>query len=87
MTHRTGALHEPLLESDERPADAASHDAGEKHRSEVCPVLLRVAYELERDGPRPGNSDEREAARLVWSVTQHFGATSRRRGSDHMCTL
>jgi len=61
MTHRTKALHGPLLESDERLADAASHDAAAKRRSKVRQVMLRVVYKLERDGPRPGDSDERKA--------------------------
>lgn len=61
MAHRTTVLHKPLLEFDERLGDAASHDAEAKH-CEVRRFLLRVAYELERDGPRPENGDEREAA-------------------------
>jgi len=68
MTHRTTALYGPLLESDERLADAASHDAEAKRRSEVRRVMLRVAYKLERDGPRPRNSDEREATRIEYSL-------------------
>ena len=61
ITHLWAALHDPLLERSERPADAALHDAETQHRSTVHRVLLRVACELERDCPRPRHRDEREA--------------------------
>jgi hypothetical protein len=68
MTHRTTALHGPPLEPDERRADAASYDAEAKLRSKVHEVMLRIAYKLEGDGPRAGNSDEREATLIEYGL-------------------
>ena len=62
IAHRPTTLHDPLLESSERPADAALRDAEAKHGGAVGGVLLLVAHQFERDGPRPGNGDEGETA-------------------------
>jgi len=54
--------------SDECLADAASHEAEAKRCSEVHRIMLRVAYKLERDGPRPGKSDKRETTHIEYSL-------------------
>ena len=62
IAHRPAPLHDPLLESCERPADAALRDAEAEYRGTVRWVLLRVAHQFERDGPGPRDGDEGEAA-------------------------
>ena len=62
ISHRPTTLHDPLLESSERPADSALRDAEAEHGGAVGRVLLRVAHQFERDGPGPRNGDEGETA-------------------------
>ena len=61
IAHRPAALHDPRLESSERPADATLRDPEAEDRGAVDGVLLRVAHQFERDGPRPRDGYEREA--------------------------
>src|SRR5260221_3414308 len=50
ITHRRAALHDPLLEPSERPADVTLHGAAEtQHRRTVHLVLLRLTGQLERE--------------------------------------
>jgi hypothetical protein len=74
-----------LLGSDERLADAASHDAESKRRSKVREVMLRVAYQLDRDGPRPGNSDERKATLIEYSLRHSILVLDRGTGNRIVC--
>ena len=60
ISHRPTTLHDPLLETSERPADAALRDAEAEHGGAVGRVLLGVAYQFERDGPGPRDGDEGE---------------------------
>ena len=62
ITHRRATLHDPLLETGERPADAALRDAEAQDRRAVVRVLLHVAHQFEGDGPRPRDGDEGETA-------------------------
>ena len=52
ISHRTGSLHDPLLETGERSANAALRDAEAENRRAVARVLLRVTHEFE--GVDPG---------------------------------
>ena len=65
ISHRPATLHDPLLESGERPADAALRDAEAEHGGAVGRILLRVAHQFERDGPAPRNGDKGETARSL----------------------
>jgi len=80
ITHRPATLHDPLLESSERPADSALRDAEAEHRGAVGWVLLRVAYQFERDGPGPRDGDEGETP-LVEDGLRH-GVLMLRRGVE-----
>ena len=60
VAHRPATLHDPRLESGERPTDAALRDAEAENRGAVDGVLLRVANQFESDGPRPRDGYERE---------------------------
>jgi len=60
VAHWPTAFHDPLLESGERPADAALRDDEAENGGAVGRVLLRIAHQFERDGPGPGNGDEGE---------------------------
>jgi len=83
ITHGRATLHDPLLESSERPADATLHDAETQHRSTVHRVLLRVTYELEGDCPRPRHRDEREAT-FVEDRLRNCASAIRRREEDRV---
>jgi len=83
ITHRRAALHDPLLEPSERPADATLHDAETQHRNTVHRVLLRVTYELERDHPRPRHRNEREAT-FVEDRLRICASAIRRREEDRV---
>ena len=70
IAHRPTTLHDPLLESSERPPDAALRDAETENHSAVGRVLLHIAHQFERDGPGPRNGDKGETA-LVEGGLQH----------------
>ena len=68
IAHRPTALHDPLLEASEGPANPALRKAEAEHRGAVDGVLLRVAHEFERDRPRPRDGDEREPALVEYRL-------------------
>jgi hypothetical protein len=61
ISHGSVALHDPLLETSERPVDAALRDAEAQHHA-VDWFLVRVAHEFEGDSSGPRDGDEAEAA-------------------------
>lgn len=60
IPHRPAAFHNPLFETGDGPVNTALRKAEAEDRSAVDGILLRVAHELQRYGPRPGDGDERE---------------------------
>ena len=58
IAHRPATLHDQLLESGERPVDAALRDTKVWNSGTVGRVLLCVAHQFERDGPGPRDGDE-----------------------------
>ena len=71
ISHRPASLHDPLLETSKRPADAALRNAEAVHRGIVGRVLLRVAHNFEGDGPRPRDGDEGETAQAEDDLRLH----------------
>ena len=48
-------------------------------------VMLGVGYKLERDDPRPGNSNEREAALIEYSLRHSILVLDRGVGNRIVC--
>jgi hypothetical protein len=60
-------------------------DTEAQHRRAVVRVLLRVAHQFERDGPRPRDGDEGEAALAEYRLRLRVLALRRGIGDRIVC--